>query len=398
MSSAASAVGPVVTSEALIAADEGASLDPASISNTNDGGLILTGSMNFNGWAVKTDAKGKVLWRYDLSPETDRSQIQGVRIESAISMLDGSAFACVNMPRALGSKAASALLVHLSSSGQELGKKLIFPASEGRGDGTYRSTNVRCAKWADGFVYVGQESFVASERKFTKIGNQIVFPLDKRFYWIVAFDSSGNVKWERQVPSETASVATIGPLYVLNKKLYFSATDNISTDILKVEDRGTSYLHKNIAGSLSFITPFQAGDGMQMVGYQKYDAFVISLNDVLVETNRTTSIIKDFIGQAYRLNDNSYVIAGSRIHATGETYTTGMVHLDPSFKNPRLMDFPRSKAPAFLDNGRIAAITPSYIDGAFVVVRKLTQVVEANKPIDAPPMLRGAVLDFVQVN
>ena len=75
-----------------------------------------------------------------------------------------------------------------------------------------------------------------------------------------------------------------------------------------------------------------------------------------------------------------------------------MVHLDSSFQNKRFMDFPRSREPIFIDNGRIAGVTLTREDGEFVVVRKLTQVRGAREPIDTPPVFRGAVLDFVQLN
>jgi hypothetical protein len=208
----------------------------------------------------------------------------------------------------------------------------------------------------------------------------------------------GNVKWERQIPIGTASLAAIGPLYVTNEKLFFSSTDNISADIFSLDVSGVLTAHNHIAGSLSFITSLQASDGVQMIDYHGPKAFVISLNDELSEVGRTTLIIEGFEGLAYRLTDNSYVIVGSRSHSFGPEYTTGIVHLDSSFKNKRFMDFPHSNEPIFLDNGRIAGVVRTHVDGEFVVVRKLTQVRGAHELIDTAPVFRGAVLDFVQIN
>ena len=57
---------PVFSGQAIIHNDAGAFINPWSISKSEDGGFYVTGALRHDGWAVKTDAKGDVLWRYAL--------------------------------------------------------------------------------------------------------------------------------------------------------------------------------------------------------------------------------------------------------------------------------------------------------------------------------------------
>jgi len=393
MSSAAFAEGPTVTNEVLLPADQGASLDPSSISNASDGGFILTGSMNMDGWAVKTDAKGNVLWRYSVkAPDIQPRWLSHLKILDAIAMPDGTTYLYGNKPVPISSQEPSAFLTHLDVSGHLLSTKFFAPTVTG-GWGASRGGFSRGARWGDGFVFVGQTSEVI------RGADPNVLPHVKVFYWILALNAAGNVKWEKQISAGTTSAAaTIGALNVTNERLLFSSTDNISTDILSIDAGGTLVAQNNIAGSLSFITPLQGGADVQMMDCHGSTASIVSLDNKLAEAGRTPSIIDDFEGQAYRLADQSYVAVGHRIHSIGQEYTTAVVHLDSSFQNKRFMDFPRSREPIFIDNGRIAGVTLTREDGEFVVVRKLTQVRGAREPIDTPPVFRGAVLDFVQLN
>lgn len=61
---------PLFSGQAIIHNDAGAFINPWSISKSEDGGFYVTGALRHDGWAVKTDAKGDVLWRYDLREST----------------------------------------------------------------------------------------------------------------------------------------------------------------------------------------------------------------------------------------------------------------------------------------------------------------------------------------
>jgi hypothetical protein len=383
--------------EVLLPADQGNALDPASISATDDGGFILTGSMNFKGWSVKVDAKGKILWRYDLGPEIDHSHVQGVKIQGAIPMQDGGTYLFASMPRAVGSKAPNTLMVHVNADGKELSRRFLSSPSVGEVEGIYLNEDARCVRWLDGFAYVAYVSFVANERKSTRVGNRIVFPLDKKFYWVAFFDSHGDVRWEKRLPSATVGTTRLGPLRIVEGNLIFSATDNTNTDIASADKDGQFAFHSNISGSYNLIESTSASNGIQLFGYQDSKVTLVSMDSALRETGRSLSDLKDFVGQGYRLGDGSYLMVGSRIHTTGETYTTALANLNAAFQVSNIKDFPHSEAPTFLDGGRVADTVRTAVPGRFVVVRKLTKISDG-KGTGLSPIFQGAVIDFVKTN
>jgi hypothetical protein len=397
LSNISSASEPTFLGEALIHADDGASLDPLSISQSGTGGFYVTGSSGGDGWVVKTDAKGNVIWRYDLRAELDRSKFQSAKILGAATFQSGNTYLCAELPRSVGSTLPSSLLLRLDDSGHEIDRRPFSPNSESQKDGTYLNANARCLTWGSDFAFVGYEKFIASDRTQTIVDHRITFPQDKSFYWIVVFDEDGRVKKEWRIPSDLTSLAVVGAAYVSGDTLLFSVTDNENTNVVAIDARSNSITKEAIAGSAEIITPDQSNKDFQVLSIGKSSANIVHLDTKLQVQGERTIPLDRFVGSPYGLSDGSLAIFGSRVHALGETYTTGIALLGPALDKATFVDLPRSAAPTSLDGGRIAAVTPGYKAGEFVFARKLIQGLKANDP-SAAPMFRGAVIDFVHIN
>lgn len=388
---------PTFLGEALIHADDGASLDPLSISQSDEGGFYVTGSSGIDGWVVKTDAKGNVLWRYDLHAELDRSKFQSAKILGAASAENGDTYLCAALPRSVGSTLPSNLFLRLDRKGLEIARQPFSPDAKGRNEGSYLNANAKCLSWGKDFVFVGYENFIASDRTQTIVNHHITFPQDKRFYWIVVFDENGRIKKEWQIPSDTTSLAAIGSAYVSGGVLFFSATDNENTDVIAIDAKSNSITKKTVAGSAQIITPTQLSHDIQVLSFGKSSANIDYFDTNLQEKRESTIPLDHFMGSPYRLSDGSYAIFGSRVHTRGETFTTGIAVLGPALNKADFVDLPHSAAPIYLDGGRVVAVTAGYKANEFVLVRKLAQVSKVND-LGATPIFRGVVIDFVQVN
>ncbi len=145
---------PVFTGQAIIHNGSGAFINPWSISKSNDRDFYVTGAVNQDGWAVKTDTKGDILWRYDLREGTaGLIRPDGAFIYAAVPAHNHETYLCAS------SRAQLAMLVRLDSRGHELSRKVLSPDRQDRGAGRYVSLGANCMQWGRNFVYVGDEQF-----------------------------------------------------------------------------------------------------------------------------------------------------------------------------------------------------------------------------------------------
>jgi hypothetical protein len=403
MSNIASAEEPIVTREVLIAADKNSTITPLAIASTHDNGVITAGSMGFNGWAVKTDMEGKVLWSYSIPRQYIKSRYpMAVEIRGVVPMPDGTAYLCGNIPRAPDSNDPSAFLVHLDASGKLLNEKCYTPAATMPEQEGNEGDFTRCIRWGDGLAIVGNSG------RIVRVGGEGLEPIITRFNWVVALDGSGNVKWDRQIPIPSDhSGTTLGTIFTNDQALMFSAWDASVTDVFRIGVKGEIIAQKTFPGYFDFVVPVVPSDALQIIGYTDKQAlekshateiFVMDLNGRLEETSRTTSVLKNFMGQTYRLPSESFVVLGQRAHHLfGQPMTSGVVYTDHLLEHEHYLELPRTREPEFLDAGRHAT-APGQIPGEFVQARSLAQMPASGITPNTPPVFRGMVLDFLRVS
>lgn len=379
MSAAAEAKQLTLMREVIIK-DEltGAVLNPNAITHADDGGYIIAGRINptQQAWATKTDAEGKVLWRYQIAVQDKLPIGQGAEFNGVAAMADGSAYLCGRMPHAPGVYGPG-LLVHLNATGQVISERLLVPQKRAAAGSAYFYD---CVRWHDGIAIVG------SIRQFPGLGQ------DESFYWLLALDAAGNMKWESLVRTTFDAIDEVGQLCVVaDDSLVFSGRRlGDKTELIRVNPSGGLEVHKKLAGQFRLIHPVSNDGLLQAFGYAASGkSTTITLDDRLEELGRTEGSYPDNFHPRliYRLPNQSFALFGSAIRAGGAQFTSRIIHVDPALQSGQVLELAHEP---FHDSGYVKVAVPTGKEGEFVTVRNLYTLIPSDET-------RGAVLDFIQI-
>lgn len=390
LSAAAAASEATFTGEALIQADNRAVVMPWSISKSGDGGFYVTGSVGNNGWAVKVDAKGHVIWRYELQEEEDGMRPHGAFVNAAVPAPDGGTYLCAKY------RAGASRLVRLDGDGHEVNRIGFTPNAESRGDGTYDELDAACLPWGDGFVYVGDEIF------YQRYGAPPVNDGSDRFYWVVVFGRDGHVKKQWQIPAAVRWSARI-VAYLDGSNLVLSKTDNTNTDIVRLDLSEGSISKQKIPGSAFVIAPlrtfsffsFLRSTESQVLLFQQG---ILFLSKDLRDQTKAVAPPPDFLAlKAYSQGDGAYMLLGRRMHGYAPKPGKQLVFTSKTSHAWRIVDLPLSAPPVYSDTDYVVDMTGGYKRNQFVVIRRLARAFNPTDP-SHPPVLDTVVLDFVEIN
>lgn len=359
--------------------------DDGSASN----GMIVAGNSGRAAWGAKFDGQGKMVWNYTMGLQDQfRYPVPYAQFRGAASMPDGSAFLCGNMPRPLGSTASWLVLVHLDVNGHPLSETFPEPDSRTNPGVTARGA-AACVRSNDGVVVLAVVSRVI------RSAEKGVLPKQERFYWVLASDPSGRIKWETQIPMMLFNgIFQPGTIFAAKDTgVIFSATNNLSTELVIIGDGGTVKFHREIPGRFILARPVAADGAVRLFGTvdNRLRSAIITLDDHLVEVSRTGGDYpRNFMANfAYAGPGETLVLFGSTVHDGGANYTSLVVSVDRTLKAERNLELPHARGP-LKDIGFIRAAAPVGGDGEFVVARSLHTVGPDNS-------MRGLALDYLHL-
>jgi hypothetical protein len=369
-------------------------IKPWAVTKTTDGGFVIAGSAGLSPWATKVDSTGNVAWSYVRALQDP--QLRGIaQFRGTVAMPDGTTYLCGWMPRPSGSRAPWAMLTRLDAVGRVI-RENFMAAQEIPDGGTFSD----CVRWGDGIAVVGKIARVIQPAA------HLVHPIEERFYRLLAFDAAGNVRWDVQIPIGVGfGTFNVGPLLALgDSSLVFSATDNLNSEMLRVNASGVVEKQKQLSGQFQIIRPAGSGGTIQLWGRFSPENLaahsILTLNNQLEQVGRIDQSYRgSYFGRVvYRLADQSLALFGSARQNGG--YTSLIVHVAADLKSSQSLEPPRIRSP-FLDVGSIQAAGRGSADGEFVAARSLALRSDRNVDFsDGTPKTfkRGAALDFIQMN
>lgn len=128
----------VISRETLF--ESGLGVDPHGIAATQDGGLVVAGTVNARAWATRIGPAGAVTWRY-LFPNSSYA--------GAVQLPDDSTLLC---GVSQGFNSMRGLLTHISAAGTLMGQEVLDP----QGDDSFGRSDIRfCEPYGGGAVAVG---------------------------------------------------------------------------------------------------------------------------------------------------------------------------------------------------------------------------------------------------
>jgi hypothetical protein len=363
-----------VTREVLL--ESGIAVRPHAVTRTKDGGYVIAGGItDYIPWATRTDADGNVQWRYTIDEDGKKKHIPGVgrtEYRGVATFADDSSLLCgykdigkQSQPLFVG------MLTHIDKAGRVLSHQLIYP----NGDQGHRLNYLDgCSSWGDGVAVVGHS---------TRFSGNAVPRRNEDFYWVLALDPKGKIKWEKVIPGGAPGQLMSGgiPEQVMvmsNQELLFTAGSGEWTVI----DRAGSITAQRVVGgtlvrsvtvepvlrvlkSVPGVTLLTLGKGLE-------EDEKISGNTKAISTNA-----------AYVATDHSLVLFGQETDETN-TSRSSIAWFSPDLKESEVLVFRRG-ASFWIDDA-----VPSGKTDEFVAVRQALSAGTDEKRL-------GVILAFVQV-
>ena len=178
-----------VTREVLL--ESGMGLQVRALTQTREGGYVIAGSDGHTPWATRTDAEGNMQWRHVLPMKKWSPGGANAEYESAATMADDSTLLCgFKEERDEPHKPLLGMLTRIDRTGNTLSHRLFYA----QGNKSFHLNYFRqCVPWGDGFAVVGDASRSVD-------GNR------ERFFWLLALDANGEIKWEKLIPNIIPSI------------------------------------------------------------------------------------------------------------------------------------------------------------------------------------------------
>lgn len=397
MPNIASAENASVGKKIFIASDKDDSIKPEVLVRARDGGFVVAGSTNARAWAAKLDPEGRVTWKYYAGQQQDGMYVPSPEFRGVAPMSDGTFYLCGVVPRQPGSEQPTAFVTHLDDEGHVLNEKLMVPIDEPRNSRNLSSFD-SCIPWGDGVILLGNLTTVI------RPGDKNVLPVAKYYYWIVAIDSSGKIRWERLVEFSFGRFSIVVSrnisLVTRNSTILFSVTDSNYTDIVAIDVDGNVKNRTKINGFFRLIQPVAGDSLIQLWGGVPgvHSSSIIDMDDALNEIAH----VDDPSGEKYsprfifRMPDKSLISFGTGVHSFGRMYRAEGVRVDSSFKNRQTISLEQEE----VDNaGQVLGAVQAGDDGVFLVakaiVTKASMADSAGGMEESPGFRRGLLLEFV---
>lgn len=311
-----------------------------TINTSSDNGYVIAGSIASSlAWAARVDSQGKELWRY-LIPKDERPEGRDLptswhasQYKSAVILKNGNTLLCGHKEtgddyRTMG------LVTRIDRKGQFMDQQLLSPRS---GDNLAKLNYIdQCGAWGDdGYFLAG---WVAKDHqnlpnKSPKFGNG-------SFFWLIALDAEGNVKWEKLIDKEFSVSSGKLPWQIMKSgDLVFSgAAPSIEimngllpvTGVIRIDKNGEVKAQRNITGVMQLVRQPESSSAIRLVPINLNESgmFLLTLNDDLTDKTiiQITTKVEFSLNQAVELQDHSILLVG---HSDFRNPYATLIHFSP---------------------------------------------------------------------
>ena len=266
-----------------------------AIARTADGGFVVTGT-GLSAWAVATDSRGAVLWRFidpiDSRIHTGSESISQSEFHGAVSLANGDTLLCGGK---FHDSQTESLLVILDRKGSLVERRVEVPNDDPH---FVHSNFYQCFSWHDGILLLGNANDGTHG-----------------YVWLVELDGSGVKKGQALVENVPAIKAGSAG----GRGFVFTAWDsNESFRVIRANEKGETIAKRVIAGE--FIVQLRAmveSSQTSVIIYRDGRATLYTLDERLQDARPPRQIPNfDVLGGCgYVLADASLALFGRRPNA-----------------------------------------------------------------------------------
>ncbi len=372
----------------LSSQDSVVSIDPVILHLLRDGQFIIAGHKGGVGWAARLDQSGDTVWQFTSRLREGTASYNEAIYHSVIEMPDSSIYLCGMHPNGLGKP--EIMIAHLDQYGHMLDDYFVqFPSAERKNLHFF----IDCQAWHDGIMLIGH----GSER------NPQVEHESISFYWLMFMDGMGKITSLRKIPALTRKFLPDPSSCVLlqqHDNLYFSASDNTSSELFHFSASGVVLARRQFHGRFILVRPVQQDGLLQVYGSSMSHLMpprqIIVFDDNLRELAKTTGIQPSGFVAAniFRLPSQSFVISGGTF---GSSRHASIVHVDRQLMHSDQLNLVNA---GYFDGAMMTAITPTTKYAEFLVARSILpegETDESSSAAQAPATKRGVLLDFIRI-
>jgi len=263
--------------------------------------------------------------------------VESADLTGAMSSRDGGTLLCgyTYVGERPAPRRVVGLLIKLDKEGHLVNEAKLYP----NGDQEFPINYLRkCAPWGDGFAVVGEAS-----RLVVKEGRRDL----EYFYWLLALDTGGAIKWQKLIPNSLGNVNDFSPLLVLpNQDLVFSAWRfglESPTEIMRIDSSGQVIAQRKLSSALMLVRQIAPNSSIRAITLGKPEPTkplpaLLNLELDLVDAGETLGqAVGNMVNQAYLLPDQSLVLFGSDFDRGANT--ASIVKLSPDLRSREAFRF-----------------------------------------------------------
>jgi hypothetical protein len=319
MQNHSSAQGLKLVKEVIL--EKGEVPEARAIVRAHDNGLIIAGTMELEAWATRTDAEGNVKWRY-LIPKPSKSLYgRHPQYNGAAIMSDDSVFLCGEMSDYDDDAPSRPLLTHLDKDGKYIHEDThISPQiNKEAKSGAFEA----CAVSQDGIIAIGQ----AAVTKPVTPSSAHPAPYDDTFfYWVVALDIEGQVKWEKLIPiadQKDGAPDDISSIQIMPDGSFVFAAYRFGTEIIRIGVDGNIIKRKSVPERYGLMQSLNGGSNINLISYSSNPLHVLKLDGDLDEISHISKSSETTdVRIAYQLPDQSLLVFGAYKPRWDASYAT----------------------------------------------------------------------------
>ena len=362
-STSANAEGIEIVREVLL--ESGNSVYPdMTLARTADG-YVVAGTDHLRAWATRIDFQGVVRWRYpESSAPGSGSDGSESSYEGVVTMPDDTTLLC-GFTGGERSTGISGLLTRVDKSGRILARRELKPKQASDSKLAYFRA---CVNWGEGAAVLGTAT------RFS--GNAPPYKAED-FYWLLAVDGSGNVKWEKLFTNpagHTPGKQGDRPLALANEDLALSLWYG-HAEIVLIDQNAHVKAQRRIDGGGMLIPSIDTDSVVHVLTLQEKGVTLRSLGDHLEDIGAVSGqedVIRsggfDAAKAIYLLPDKSMLLFGGQREASVDTAAIVQIDSDLNAKHQAFVFEPR-----WLSIW-IAAAVPTGLSGEFATVRHIQRI------------------------
>lgn len=380
---------PTIVREAIL--EKGRSPDAMVIERANDGGYVIAGRIRQtkSAWATKTNAAGDVVWRYLLGSEVEPSLAAARPVfTGAAGTDDAGTLLCGSMGAdQSGNVIVDGVVVVLDSEGKLVNKQVVAPPPSG--EIAHLAYFKKCARWGDGFVAVGDVS------RYFETGQ----PQRRQelYHWIVEFDRTGAVRWQRLIQPKLPSIATYSPIRMMsNQDILVAAISNTDTEVIRLSHAGEVRASTTVPGRRALVLPSADNEDVKLLGCYGIPgtgALIRLHHDLKPDRDMTLPLSPGYScgpdgsgPRIYQLGDGAIVMFGFRSGHGQDSASATQWNSSGTTETIYLLQHPRAYW--------VSAAIPTMNAGEFATIRTLRR---SNAPGDSEAQ-SGALLSIIKLD